>query len=284
LDEVKLIAFKAVKSSFWWWLPGQRTINTLRNILNHFLPTNAHQLVSGKLHVIITRVHDWRSIAVSEFASREDLIQALICSCFIPVYFGLLPPVYHGVRYVDGELGMWRANFISQSTITISAFAGEYDICPKDGPAAFFTFHISDCTLQISKRNFYRFQCIFQLPPLQVLDQLLTQGYEDTVSYLKRLSEFRINYLDEGFMLSLSNKSLQKGEGTLNRKPETRILHSRATDPEDVTKENAGTIQAAGEVEEEDLHHLLHQQKAANSEGSKCEPTSTVSRSRPPKV
>ncbi|NXA20347.1 PLPL1 protein, partial [Ibidorhyncha struthersii] len=136
-------------------------IKLLKEVLNKYLPTNAHQLVSGKLHVILTRLHDWKCVVVSEFASREELIQAITCSCFIPLYFGLLPPTYRGVRYVDGELGMWRANFVSRTTITVSAFAGEYDICPKDCPAAFFTFQLSDCILQLSKRNICRLQYIF---------------------------------------------------------------------------------------------------------------------------
>ncbi|NXY73705.1 PLPL1 protein, partial [Glareola pratincola] len=153
--------FDTLKNSYWMCLPGGKILKVVKDVLNKHLPTNAHQLVSGKLHVIVTRLHDWRSVTVSEFASREDLIQAIMCSCFIPVCFGILPPTYHGVRYVDGELGMWRANFVSRTTITVSAFAGEYDICPKDGPAAFFTFQLSDCILQISKRNISRLQCIF---------------------------------------------------------------------------------------------------------------------------
>ncbi|NXJ96821.1 PLPL1 protein, partial [Corythaixoides concolor] len=143
------------------WKFWRTILKILKDLLNKYLPTNAHQLVSGKLHIILTRLHDWRSVTVSEFASKEDLIQAVICSCFIPLYFGLIPPTYNGVRYVDGELGMWRANFVSQNTITVSSFAGEYDICPKDSAAAFFTFQISDCILHISKRNICRLQCIF---------------------------------------------------------------------------------------------------------------------------
>ncbi|NXQ97106.1 PLPL1 protein, partial [Sagittarius serpentarius] len=135
-----------------------KLLKILKDVLNKYLPPNAHQLVSGKLHVILTRVHDWRSVVVSEFASREDLIQAVLCSCFVPVYGGFLPPTYCGVRYVDGELGMWRANIVSRTTITVSAFAGEYDICPKESPAAFFTFQLSDCILHISKRNIHRLQ------------------------------------------------------------------------------------------------------------------------------
>ncbi|XP_009872812.1 PREDICTED: patatin-like phospholipase domain-containing protein 1, partial [Apaloderma vittatum] len=161
----------------------------LKTILNQYLPTNAHQLVSGKLHIILTRVHDWRSVTVSEFASREDLIQAILCSCYIPLYFGLLPLKYRGVRYVDGELGMWRANFVSRSTITVSAFAGEYDICPKDTSAAFLTFQLSDSILQLSKRNICRLLYIFQLPAREVLEQFRISGYEDTVVFIKRLSK-----------------------------------------------------------------------------------------------
>ncbi|NXI54038.1 PLPL1 protein, partial [Chloroceryle aenea] len=137
-------------------LNGWKFRKVIRNKLDKHLPPNAHQLVSGKLHVIVTRVRDCRSVTVSDFTSKEDLIQAIVCSCFVPVWFGILPPVYHGVRYVDGEIGMWRASFVSRTMITVSGFAGEYDICPRDGSAAFFTFQISDCILQISKRNLCR--------------------------------------------------------------------------------------------------------------------------------
>ncbi|NWZ12880.1 PLPL1 protein, partial [Agelaius phoeniceus] len=143
------------------WEFWRSAIRLLRETLDKFLPPNAHELVSGKLHIILTRLHDWRCVTVSEFASKEELIQAMTCSCFVPLYFGLVPPTFRGVRYVDGELAMWRADFVSRSTITISAFAGEYDICPKDGPAAFLTFQLSDCILHISKMNICRLQHIF---------------------------------------------------------------------------------------------------------------------------
>ncbi|NWW34192.1 PLPL1 protein, partial [Panurus biarmicus] len=150
-----------LKTSFWGLVPGGWIPKLLKDILNKFLPLNAHELVSGKLHIVLTRLHDWRSVTVSEFASKEELIEAVTCSCFIPLYFGFSPPKFRGVRYVDGELAMWRADFVSRNTITISAFAGEYDICPKDGPAAFLNFQLSDCILQISKMNICRLVYIF---------------------------------------------------------------------------------------------------------------------------
>ncbi|NXS34805.1 PLPL1 protein, partial [Pomatostomus ruficeps] len=147
-----------LKTSLWGLVPGGTVLRLVRGALLKFLPPNAHELVSGKLHVVLTRLRDWRCVTVSEFASNEELIQAMVCSCFIPLYFGFSPPKYRGVRYVDGELAMWRNDFVSRTTITISAFAGEYDICPKDGPAAFLTFQLSDCILQISKMNLCRLQ------------------------------------------------------------------------------------------------------------------------------
>ncbi|XP_064894954.1 omega-hydroxyceramide transacylase isoform X1 [Columba livia] len=284
IEEMKLSFLSAMKTSLPRCFPGGKILKTLKDFLQQHLPPHAHELVSGRLHVVLTRVRDWSSVVVSRFSSRDDLIQAVMCSCFIPLYFGFLPPMFHGVHYADGELSMWQNNLVSRTTITISAFAGEYNICPKESPAAFFTIQLFNYILQISKRNISRLQCIFQLPTCQDLEQFYTHGYQDAVSFLKRLSEFGINYLDEGFMPSLANDSCRKGEGTLHRKPEAGILHCRAPSPEDVTKENAGTIQAAGEVEEEAPRRLLHQQKAASSEGSGCAPTSTGRRSRHPSV
>ncbi|NWZ02695.1 PLPL1 protein, partial [Loxia curvirostra] len=70
------------------------TLRLLRETLDKFLPPNAHELVSGKLHIILTRLHDWRSVTVSEFASKEELIQAVTCSCFLPLFFGFFPPTF----------------------------------------------------------------------------------------------------------------------------------------------------------------------------------------------
>lgn len=48
------------------------------------MPEDAHLKVNGKLHISLTRVYDGKSIIVSQFNSRDDLIQALLCACFIP--------------------------------------------------------------------------------------------------------------------------------------------------------------------------------------------------------
>ncbi|XP_029818336.1 patatin-like phospholipase domain-containing protein 1 [Manacus vitellinus] len=189
MNEFENTLLSRLATSLWGLVPGKRVHKALRYGLDKHLPPNAHELVSGKLHIVLTRVRDWKSVTVSEFASKEDLIQAILCSCFIPGYFGFFPPKYRGVCYVDGELAMWKADFVSQNTITVSAFAGEYDICPRDGAAAFLNFQLSDCTLHLSTRNLCRLQHIFQLPKRQVMDRFFASGYQDTVCFLKRLSK-----------------------------------------------------------------------------------------------
>lgn len=75
LDKLKASFCKDLKPSFWALYLGRGVMNVIKNILNQHLPLNAHELVSGRLHIIVTRVRDCRSMVVSEFASREELIQ-----------------------------------------------------------------------------------------------------------------------------------------------------------------------------------------------------------------
>jgi hypothetical protein len=56
----------------------------LMGTIKNFLPEDAHLRVNGKLHISLTRVFDQKNIVVSQFNSREDLLEALVCSFFIP--------------------------------------------------------------------------------------------------------------------------------------------------------------------------------------------------------
>ncbi|OXB84497.1 UNVERIFIED_CONTAM: hypothetical protein H355_010924, partial [Colinus virginianus] len=169
IGEMQQYLYSAGKLFFSTLLTARgKVLSVVKDALHKFLPANAHQLASGKLHIILTRLRDWNSVMVSEFASKEDIIQ----------------------RYVDGEFSMWKARFTSQTTITVSALAGEYDICPRDCPLAFFTFQAVDWILQISEQNLYRVQCLFQCPSAKGCEQLYHNGYQDAVSFLQRLSKW----------------------------------------------------------------------------------------------
>lgn len=56
----------------------------LLNTIRQYLPLDAHERVNGKLHISLTRIFDCKNIVVSQFNSREDLLDALACSFFIP--------------------------------------------------------------------------------------------------------------------------------------------------------------------------------------------------------
>ncbi|XP_036596637.1 patatin-like phospholipase domain-containing protein 1, partial [Trichosurus vulpecula] len=163
-------------------------VHMMKQFLYRVLPEDSYKLATGRLHVALTRVTDGENVVVSEFTSKEELIEALYCSCFIPVYCGLIPPTYRGVRYIDGGFtGMQPCSYWTDS-ITISAFSGQQDICPRDCPAIFHDFQLFNCTFQFSLENITRMTHALFPPDLMALHEYYYRGYQDTVLYLKRLN------------------------------------------------------------------------------------------------
>lgn len=150
-----------------------------------YLPENAHELVNGKLHISLTRVYDGRNVIISHFNSREDLVQALLCACFIPVFSGILPPRFHGVRYIDGGFSD-NLPMIDDNTCTVSPFAGENDICPRDKSSQLFHVHFANTSIELTRKNLYRFTHILVPPKGEVLAQLCQQGFEDGLRFLQK--------------------------------------------------------------------------------------------------
>uniref|UniRef100_A0A8B9DED5 PNPLA domain-containing protein n=1 Tax=Anser cygnoides TaxID=8845 RepID=A0A8B9DED5_ANSCY len=137
--------------------PKCSLLANIRAVLQRRLPEDSYQVASGRLHISLTRVVDGQNVMVSEFSSKEELIQALICSCFLPIYCGFIPPSYRGVRYVDGGFtGLQPVSSLEEAVITVSPFTGELDICPRDCPAIFYCFQIFNGSIQISVENLCR--------------------------------------------------------------------------------------------------------------------------------
>ena len=55
--------------------PSFNVVRTLRKSFERILPDNAHEIVSGRLHLSLTRVSDLKNVIVSEFSSKEDLVE-----------------------------------------------------------------------------------------------------------------------------------------------------------------------------------------------------------------
>ncbi|XP_019401788.1 PREDICTED: patatin-like phospholipase domain-containing protein 1 isoform X3 [Crocodylus porosus] len=57
--------------------PNNKIILNIQKALEKCLPDNAHQLASGRLHIFLTQVSSIQSAVVSEFSSKEEIIQVL---------------------------------------------------------------------------------------------------------------------------------------------------------------------------------------------------------------
>ncbi|XP_061869257.1 omega-hydroxyceramide transacylase [Colius striatus] len=180
--------------------PKCSLLANIKTVLQRMLPEDSYQLASGRLHISLTRVMDGQNVMASEFSSKEELIQALLCSCFLPIYCGFIPPSYRGVRYVDGGFtGLQPVSSLEEAVITVSPFTGELDICPRDCPAIFYCFQIFNGSIQISIENLCRISYALFPPSTMVLNDIFSQGYQDTALFLYRNNAFGFNYFDGNF-------------------------------------------------------------------------------------
>nr|XP_019951488.1 PREDICTED: patatin-like phospholipase domain-containing protein 2 [Paralichthys olivaceus] len=167
--------------------PSINVFHWLESVLNKYLSPDAHNLASGRLAVAMTRLSDGKHIVMTEFQSKEDVVQALLCSCFVPWYCGILPPSFKGEYYVDGGFsGMQPVLPVSCSnTLTVSPFSGETDICPSDTPCI-WDMVVSGSTLKGNMANSFRVINALYPMALETLDQAFYSGYKDTIDFLLR--------------------------------------------------------------------------------------------------
>ncbi|XP_031590666.1 patatin-like phospholipase domain containing 3 [Oreochromis aureus] len=184
-EDVIEVAKEARKRNLGPLHPTFNLIKVLRSGLNRNLPSDAHTLASERLCVSLTRVSDGENVLVSEFDSKDELIQALICSCFIPIYCGLIPPCFKGVRYVDGGISDNLPQSELKNTITISPFSGESDICPRDKSTSFHELRFTNTSIQMNMGNMYRLSRALFPPEPKVLAEMCQSGYKDALRFLE---------------------------------------------------------------------------------------------------
>ncbi|XP_004599303.2 patatin-like phospholipase domain-containing protein 2 [Ochotona princeps] len=166
--------------------PSFNLVKTIRGCLLKTLPADCHERASGRLGISLTRVSDGQNVILSHFSSKEELIQANVCSTFIPVYCGLIPPALQGVRYVDGGISDNLPLYELKHTITVSPFSGESDICPQDSSTNIHELRVTNTSIQFNLRNLYRLsKALFPPEPL-VLREMCKQGYRDGLRFLRR--------------------------------------------------------------------------------------------------
>ncbi|XP_076154693.1 patatin-like phospholipase domain-containing protein 2 [Alosa pseudoharengus] len=191
------MARKAGKRSLGALHPSFNLLKLVQDFMVHELPDDAHLLASGKLCISLTRVSDGKNMLVSHFDSKEDFMQALICSCFFPPFCGWMPPSFRGRRYIDGaisdNLPFWKL----KNTITVSAFSGESDISPRETPFYYHQVQYNNVSIHLNLNNIYRVAGAFLPPEPEVLGQMCRDGYRDTLQFLYENNLLKMDPLPE---------------------------------------------------------------------------------------
>ncbi|KAM9854827.1 patatin-like phospholipase domain-containing protein 2 [Aulostomus maculatus] len=165
--------------------PSYNLLQIVKDSMLGSLPEDAHVRASGRLCVSLTRVSDGKNVLVSEFDSREELMQVLVCSCFVPFYCGVIPPTYRGVHYVDGAVSDNLPRCHLRNTVTFSAYAGESDVCPRASTLSLHEVRFNNVSIQVNTENAYRVTSTFFPPEPEVMAEISQNGYMDALRFLQ---------------------------------------------------------------------------------------------------
>ncbi|KAM9854098.1 patatin-like phospholipase domain-containing protein 2 [Aulostomus maculatus] len=166
--------------------PSFNLVKTMRFMLQRTLPDDCHLQASGRLGISLTKATDGENVLVSDFNSKEEIVQACVCSAYIPVYCGFIPPTLQGVRYVDGGISDNLPQYQLKNTISVSPFSGESDICPRDSSNNIHELRFTNTSIQFTLKNLYRVSRALFPPDPMVMKAMCKQGYRDALHFLKR--------------------------------------------------------------------------------------------------
>ncbi|KAJ9174614.1 hypothetical protein P3X46_013242 [Hevea brasiliensis] len=96
----------------------------LRDVLEKFLPDDVHIRSNGRVRVAVTQIL-WRprGLLVDQFDSKEDLINAVFTSSFIPGYLAPRPAtVFRNRLCIDGGLTLFMPPTSAAQTVRVCAF------------------------------------------------------------------------------------------------------------------------------------------------------------------
>lgn len=166
--------------------PSFNLVKTMQHMLRRTLPADCHHHATGRLGISLTRVTDGENVLVSQFNNKEEVVQACVCSAYIPVYCGIIPPTLQGVRYVDGGISDNLPQYDLKNTITVSPFSGESDICPRDTSTNIHELRFTNTSIQFTLKNVYRVSRALFPPDPMAMKAMCKQGYTDALDFLKR--------------------------------------------------------------------------------------------------
>lgn len=182
-EKMTKVVSKSRKHSLGAFHPSFDIAVILREELASFLPSDAASTVTGRLTVSLTKPN-FNNVLVNEFASNEELLDALACSCFIPLFSGNMALYFRGKPYLDGGLTN-NLPIIDRETITVSPFAGKTkNIAPIDDVDNKLT-KISREQVEMSTQNLDRLIRALRVSTEKQLDSDFKQGFKHAELFLK---------------------------------------------------------------------------------------------------
>ncbi|KAL8596198.1 hypothetical protein ACOMHN_021238 [Nucella lapillus] len=167
----------------------------LKDTLEELSPRDAHVLCSGRLFVSVSKMKHlnfakpgtmFRNEIISQFHSRERLIETLLCRSYIPVFSSTDNSI------VDKEITMdifFTNNLpqVDESTILVCPLSGSSDISLEDPPGADpESFTLSNNNFRVSWENLCRLTRSFFPASPEQLAEYYHAGHDDALRFLLR--------------------------------------------------------------------------------------------------
>ncbi|OIT07683.1 PREDICTED: patatin-like phospholipase domain-containing protein 2 [Nicotiana attenuata] len=150
----------------------------LREILEKFLPDDAHIRCNGRVRVAVTQIL-WRprGLLVDQFDSKEDLINAVFTSSFIPGYLAPRPAtLFRNKLCIDGGLTLFMPPTSAAQTVRVCAFPASRLGLQGIGISP-------DCNPENRATPRQLFSWALEPAEDDILDKLFEQGYTDAAMW-----------------------------------------------------------------------------------------------------
>ncbi|TVU24720.1 hypothetical protein EJB05_27173, partial [Eragrostis curvula] len=155
----------------------------LRDVLDKFLPDDLHIRCNGRIRIAITQL-SWRprGLLVDQFDSKEDVINAVVTSSFIPGYLAPRPATYFRNRLcIDGGLTLFMPPTSASETVRICAFPASRLGLQGIGISP-------DCNPENRASPRQLFNWALEPAEDEILDKLYELGYQDAVVWVEQRS------------------------------------------------------------------------------------------------
>ncbi|XP_033834686.1 patatin-like phospholipase domain-containing protein 4 [Periophthalmus magnuspinnatus] len=166
--------------------PGFDFMQKLSEGIDRILPSDAHSKANDRLYVSLTHSKTGKNQIVSKYNSREELLKALLASCFVPFYAGLKPVEFRGEMWVDGGFTDSLPILPFGRTVTVSPFSGQQDVCPVHRGLSHRHLHLANMKVMASLENFKRLNRALFPPTQSQMKEFYQEGFNDALRFMQR--------------------------------------------------------------------------------------------------